>query len=255
MIINYDDIALINKYSQTGDEKYLLRLYQKYVKHITAICYNYLGKYDYHQDAAIEIYTKLKNELLKRQFDDKSKFTNWLSIVVKNHCISHLRKLNSIDRIKSQYELLQENMEFPDLGRNISIETSELKDAILSLKENQKICILYFYFRGYKITESVIKKLQLDNLDSDLIDRLNDIINKEIRGKGFFFDLLKDIFKKDVQNDTIVNIINYSYYSDKLTYKEISEVTGYTLEKVKSYIQNGKLNLKKILKEKIEREY
>ena len=37
--------------------------------------------------------------------------------------------------------------------------------------------------------------------------------------------------------------INYFYYENK-SYADIVSITGYTLEKVKSYIQNGKRNLK-----------
>ena len=255
MIINNNDIELIKKYSQSGEERYLLNLYQKYLKHITAICYNYLGKYDYHQDAAIEIYSKLKKELLDRSFDDKAKFVSWLSVVVKNHCISHLRKLNSIDRTKSNYELIQENMELPEFERNNDIATSDLKEAIQELKENQQKCILYFYFRGYKITEEVLEQLRAENLYNEQLSLLDDLFNKEIRGKGFFFDLLTAILKDKTDSKFIVKIINLAYFSDRMTYKEISQVTGFPLEKVKSYIQNGKLNLKKILKRKINREY
>jgi RNA polymerase sigma factor (sigma-70 family) len=37
------------------------------------------------------------------------------------------------------------------------------------------------------------------------------------------------------------------FYYDRLTYQEIGEKTGYDLKQIKSYIQNGKRNLKKIL--------
>ncbi|MFA8341957.1 MAG: sigma-70 family RNA polymerase sigma factor [Rhodothermaceae bacterium] len=233
----------------------MISLYKKYIKHITAICFNYLGKYDYHQDAAIEIYSKLKKELLKKEFHDKAKFINWLSVVVKNHCISHLRKINSIDRTKNQYELLQESVELPNLERNDNITSSELKEAISALNEKQQKCILYFYFRGYKITDKVLKNLEADNFDKELIIQLAKLKDKEIRGKGFFFDLLQSFYNISIDKDSIVKIINYSFYSEKMSYKEISDITGYPLEKVKSYIQNGKLNMKKLLTNKINREY
>ena len=41
------------------------------------------------------------------------------------------------------------------------------------------------------------------------------------------------------------------FYLEKKTYQEISESTGYTILKVKSYIQNGKRNLKIILDKKL----
>lgn len=46
--------------------------------------------------------------------------------------------------------------------------------------------------------------------------------------------------------------VNLFYYNDKC-YKEIAEQTGYTLNEVKSYIQNGKRNLKICLEKHSER--
>ena len=37
------------------------------------------------------------------------------------------------------------------------------------------------------------------------------------------------------------------------SYKEIADQTGYPLKKVKSYLQNGKRNLKKMLEEKMQK--
>lgn len=46
--------------------------------------------------------------------------------------------------------------------------------------------------------------------------------------------------------------VDLFYYNDKC-YKEIAEQTGYTLNEVKSYIQNGKRNLKICMEKHIER--
>lgn len=45
--------------------------------------------------------------------------------------------------------------------------------------------------------------------------------------------------------------IEYFYYEDK-SYADIVFITGYTLDKVKSYIQNGKRNLKNCIKRMLE---
>ncbi|HYM93826.1 MAG TPA: sigma-70 family RNA polymerase sigma factor [Chitinophagaceae bacterium] len=44
------------------------------------------------------------------------------------------------------------------------------------------------------------------------------------------------------------------FYLDKKSYQEISEQTGYTMLQVKSYIQNGKRNLKILIDKKIKEE-
>ena len=42
------------------------------------------------------------------------------------------------------------------------------------------------------------------------------------------------------------------FYLEKKSYQQIAEVTGFTIMQVKSYIQNGKRNLKQILEKKIK---
>lgn len=47
-------------------------------------------------------------------------------------------------------------------------------------------------------------------------------------------------------SDEQARCIYLFYYKDK-SYKEVANITGYELKKVKSYIQNGKVKLKKVL--------
>ena len=42
------------------------------------------------------------------------------------------------------------------------------------------------------------------------------------------------------------------FYLDKKSYAEISAITGFTLMQVKSYIQNGKRNLKNLVEKKLK---
>ena len=42
------------------------------------------------------------------------------------------------------------------------------------------------------------------------------------------------------------------FYLDKKSYTQIAEITGFTLMQVKSYIQNGKRNLKNLVEKKMK---
>ena len=44
------------------------------------------------------------------------------------------------------------------------------------------------------------------------------------------------------------------FYLERKSYKELEEITGYPLKKIKSYIQNGKRNLKIAMTERMNRE-
>ncbi len=78
-------------------------------------------------------------------------------------------------------------------------------------------------------------------------------INETIMENGDFFTLLDE--KKSNEEKSALEFcmaelgveqrtsIEYFYYENK-SYADIVSITGYTLDKVKSYIQNGKRNLK-----------
>ena len=76
--------------------------------------------------------------------------------------------------------------------------------------------------------------------DLHLLDR-NDLIDKHDQ----LHEAIKQLNKEQSQCIVLMYIENKSY-------KEIAEITGYDLKKVKSYIQNGKRNLKLILSSKDE---
>ena len=63
------------------------------------------------------------------------------------------------------------------------------------------------------------------------------------------YDLLEDAVQElsDEQRQCVI-----LFYLKKNSYQEISEKTGYSLLQVKSYIQNGKRNLKIILEKKLK---
>lgn len=45
------------------------------------------------------------------------------------------------------------------------------------------------------------------------------------------------------------------FYLEKRSYQQVAEITGYSLLQVKSYIQNGKRNLKLILERKLKQKH
>ena len=63
------------------------------------------------------------------------------------------------------------------------------------------------------------------------------------------FDLLKESMKElNPGQEQCISL----FYLQKKSYQEISETTGFTLLQVKSYIQNGKRNLKTMIEKKLD---
>ena len=112
-------------------------------------------------------------------------FKGWLSFVVRNHCISIIRKNKSQTKnIKSYYEFEYEapNSDTEEKINSVNDEVllENMKLCLPKLKENQRVCVELFYLK-----------------------------NK--------------------------------------SYQDIANETSFTLNEIKSYIQNGKRNLKLLL--------
>jgi RNA polymerase sigma-70 factor (ECF subfamily) len=145
------------------------------------MCLNYFKDRDTSKDMVLQIFEKLFDELLKR---DVENFKAWLTFVVRNFCISELRKLQTLHARESEYEKDLEAALEEEEDRHLEAEKDieRLESALKELNPFQKKCIELFYYKN-------------------------------------------------------------------MSYSQIVELTGYSINEVKSYIQNGKRNLKLILTE------
>ena len=180
--INKTDEELISAFKQSGDKNVFADLFKNHVNTIYGTCLFYLQDKDEAKDAVMNIFEKLMRDLRHNEIKN---FKAWLSFVVRNHCISAIRKRNTaFKNTKSYYDY-----EFKDTSyeTELKIESVDdetmlqyLEEGLLKLKETQRQCIELFYLKN-------------------------------------------------------------------LSYQQIRELTGYEINEVKSYIQNGKRNLKLLL--------
>lgn len=174
-----EDKDLIARYRESGDKIYVGILYKRYSHLVFGLCMKYLKDEDKAQDAVINIFTKLFDDLLKHRVDY---FKSWLYTFSKNFCLMQLRSEQSKLRRDLDYQesvkVLMENSEDAHLNANKrEQEYALLEQAIAGLNDEQRICIELFYLK-------------------------------------------------------------------EKSYQEVADITGYNLNNVKSYIQNGKRNLK-----------
>jgi len=181
------DEELALSYYNTGDKELVGQLFEKHVKTVFGVCLFYFKDKDIAKDAVMQIFEKLITELKRTEVKN---FKGWLSFVVRNYCISEIRKN------KNKYRLPEKYLEFEitepvldDEERIASINDDLMMDHLQSclpeLKENQRICVDLFYLKGQ-------------------------------------------------------------------SYQQICDQTKFSLNEVKSFIQNGKRNLKLLIEEKIK---
>ncbi len=178
------DEELLKHYKQSGNKDLFADLFKKHVSVVYGTCLFYLQDKDEAQDATMQLFEKLMLDINNREIDN---FKGWLSFVVRNHCISIIRKNKSQSKnIKSYYEFEYEdaNYETEEKINAVSddVMLENIKQGLPKLKENQRLCVELFYLN-----------------------------NK--------------------------------------SYQDIANQTGFTLNEIKSYIQNGKRNLKLLLED------
>ncbi len=181
------DEELALNYYNTGNKELVGQLFEKHVKTVFGVCLFYFKDKDVAKDAVMQIFEKLITELKRTEVKN---FKGWLSFVVRNYCISEIRKN------KNKYRLPEKYLEFevtePVLNEeekialiNDDLMMDHLQTCLPELKENQRICVDLFYLKNQ-------------------------------------------------------------------SYQEICDKTKFSLNEVKSYIQNGKRNLKLLIEEKIK---
>lgn len=181
------DEDILKAYRRDGDQELFSDLFKKHVVSVYGTCVFYLRDKDEAQDAVMQIFEKLMADLRVRDIEN---FKAWLAFVVRNYCISLIRKKKTqFKHLSSYYDF---ELEETTYDTELKIEQVDdeamiayMKEGLQMLKPKQKICVELFYLKNQ-------------------------------------------------------------------SYQQISEQTGYPVNEVKSYIQNGKRNLKLMIEEKIK---
>ena len=116
----------------------------------------------------MEVFAKLLTTLRKHNI---ANFKSWLYAVVTNHCVTTVRKkgqrLGEMRNFEEAQKTSMENSGFErhyynssddglDNNNEHEAEESDLRKAIIQLKDSQKTCIrlFYFYERSYRFSTS-----------------------------------------------------------------------------------------------------
>lgn len=162
------DEELANEYYHTGDRNLIGDLFEKHVKTVFGVCLYYFKDKDMANDAVMQIFEKLIQELRKREIEN---FKAWLSFVVRNYCISELRK-NSVRKFVPESYLdfevksttYEEELKVDSVDEGAMLRYMEA--CLPLLKDNQRICLKMFYLQnrsyqdissGLSITLSEVK--------------------------------------------------------------------------------------------------
>jgi len=144
------DDELVNQYKRDGNKNVFAELFKKHVNVVYGTCLFYLQDKDEAQDATMQLFEKLMIEVKNR---DILNFKGWLSFVVRNFCISIIRKNKSYQKnIKSYYEFEYELPNIETEEKIYSVEDDQMiammTECLFQLKDKQRICIDLFYLKN-----------------------------------------------------------------------------------------------------------
>lgn len=185
---NKSDEELTTLFFESGNMFHLGSLFERHVKTVYGVCLFYFRDQQTAKDAVMQIFEKLSTELRKNEVKN---FKFWLGCVVRNYCISELRKRKGkyfLPETYLEFEITECDVEEEEKIAAITNEKLEgyLKEALPQLKHQQRQCVEAFYLNS-------------------------------------------------------------------CSYEDISKTYGYSINEVKSYIQNGKRNLKIWISEKLSK--
>ncbi|KYG28251.1 RNA polymerase sigma factor [Alkalihalobacillus trypoxylicola] len=130
-----------------GDKQALEELYDRYVKLLYSFSYKMLQDKHTSEEIVQEIFVKIWTQ--KSSYDEtKGKFSSWLLTITRHAIIDYMRKKKELVSDMTARELQ------PDSEQSVEdqIEWKEkreyIKEALNQLKEEQKLVIDLFYFKG-----------------------------------------------------------------------------------------------------------
>ena len=141
-------------------------------------------------------------------------------------------------------------------------DEADSKDAVMEILEKVIIELQLKEVNNFKnwiysVTRNhCLMKLRKDKQTNDIFQSENKF-SKEFMESAHFLHLLSEGSHDNEEIDKAIGALNEDqrtclelFFFKKKSYNEIAQSTGFTLKKVKSNIQNGKRNLKKLLLEK-----
>jgi RNA polymerase sigma factor (sigma-70 family) len=183
------DAELLEFFQNDHNAEYLGVLFMRYKRLAFGVAYKYFRDRDDAEDMVSHVFSLLLEKLPGKEVNS---FKQYLYGTVRNECLARTRQLKK-EGERQQEWAMTENTEdgFMEIENMVHLRDEKpmdemVRDAIQQLGEEQRVCVLHFFFEGK-------------------------------------------------------------------SYKEISLQTGFSLKHVKSYLQNGKRNLKKLLEEGFSR--
>jgi RNA polymerase sigma-70 factor (ECF subfamily) len=137
------DAVLVTGYKESGNQQYLLTLYQRYAGLLFGVCYKHLQSATAAQDACADIYVELVSKLQKHEVEN---FRGWLHVLAKNHCLQKIRgaKDTGHEVLTDDFVQSEDPSHLEEVIRRES-DFSVMEKCMDELNEEQRQMVKLFY--------------------------------------------------------------------------------------------------------------
>jgi RNA polymerase sigma factor, sigma-70 family len=144
------DEALLAEYVERHSVRALGQLYERYMPMVYGVCLKILKDSGKAEDAVMAIYEELTRKAKEHQVES---FRGWLYVMARNHCLMEWRKnqrkptSHHPPEDMTKYDAIENAFEY-ELPQGPSL----LERCLALLNENQRQCVLWFYYedKSYK---------------------------------------------------------------------------------------------------------
>lgn len=149
---NFTDDELVARYKKTGKPSLVGILYERFYHLVYGVCLKYLKDRDASKDMVIAIFEKL---LISLKTEEISNFKSWLYKVTKNECLMYLRSEQRRKNREENYmsDFTDFSSEHDDIFDLYGIDSEFLSENIKSLKPDQQLAIIQFYYENKSYAE------------------------------------------------------------------------------------------------------
>jgi RNA polymerase sigma-70 factor, ECF subfamily len=165
------DEELLLAFRQSGNKSVFADLFKNHVNTVYGTCLFYLGDKEEAKDAVMNIFEKLMEDLKQSEIKN---FKAWLSFVVRNHCISLIRKRNSaFKNVKAYYDYEYKETTYETELKIESVSDEQLlqhlNECLPRLKDKQRKCIELFYLKNMSYQQvSEITGMEVNEVKSSI---------------------------------------------------------------------------------------
>ena len=131
-------------------------LYRKYARKMYGICLSYAGDRDMAQDILQDAFIKIFNKI--KDFNKEGSLEGWISRIVSNTAIDHLRKRTREHNYITDKEEVKEDFYEPDVIENMKAQ--DVLSLVAKLPDGARIIFNLYALEGYTHKE-IAEKLNI----------------------------------------------------------------------------------------------